>query len=186
MAAAYEIAPATIAGALAEFRSVKRRLEVRAEIGGITVIDDFAHHPTSIAEALKALRARYPGRRLWAVLEPRSNTLARNIFQGELVRSLCLADQVVVAAVHRAAKYTDAERLDVNALVAELRQAGVAAQHLPDANTIVGGIVPELRTGDVVAIMSNGGFGGIYEKLPAAMRAGLQFTVCSSQPDQNP
>jgi UDP-N-acetylmuramate: L-alanyl-gamma-D-glutamyl-meso-diaminopimelate ligase len=169
MAAAYGIAPATIALALADFRSVKRRLEVRAEVAGITIIDDFAHHPTAIAEALKALRARYPGRRLWAILEPRSNTLARNIFQDELVRSLRLADQVVVAAVHRAGKYTDAERLDVNAVVAALRQAGAAARHLPDADAIVGGIVPELRSGDVVAIMSNGGFGGIYEKLPAAL-----------------
>ena len=170
MAAAYGITAAQVADALRSFRSVKRRLEVRAEIAGITIIDDFAHHPTAIAETLKALRTRYGKRRLWAVLEPRSNTLARNFFQEELARSLALADQVVIASVFRAGKYADSERLDVEALVSALNTNGRSARHLPDADAIVASIAPELRSGDVVALLSNGGFGGIYEKLPAALR----------------
>jgi UDP-N-acetylmuramate: L-alanyl-gamma-D-glutamyl-meso-diaminopimelate ligase len=169
LASGYAIEPAVIAEALRSFRSVKRRLEVRAEVNGITVIDDFAHHPTAIAETLRALRSRYAGRRLWAVLEPRSNTLARNIFQQELVRSLALADQIVVAGVYRAARYSDAERLDVARLVSDLQAQGKSARPLPDADAIVAVIARELRAGDVVAILSNGGFGGIYEKLPARL-----------------
>jgi UDP-N-acetylmuramate: L-alanyl-gamma-D-glutamyl-meso-diaminopimelate ligase len=171
LAHAYGIAPETIAEALRGFLSVKRRLEVRAEIGGITVIDDFAHHPTAIRATLGALRARYAGRRLWAILEPRSNTLRRNVFQSELVESLALADQVVIASVFF--KTTDAlkpeERLDVERVVAELDARGVAAVQLADVEAIVSEVVPKLVAGDVVAILSNGGFGGIYEKLPAAL-----------------
>ncbi len=151
---------------------MKRRLEVRAEIGGITIIDDFAHHPTAIRATLGALRKRYAGRRLWAILEPRSNTLRRNVFQHELVESLALADQVVIASVFF--KTTDAlkpeERLDVDSVVGELSARGVAARQFPDVAAIISSIVPELTSGDVVAILSNGGFGGIYEKLPAALQ----------------
>ena len=171
LAHSYGISPATIAQALRGFLSVKRRLEVLAEIAGITIIDDFAHHPTAIAATLGALRKRYAGRRLWVILEPRSNTLRRNIFQHELVESLALADQVVIASVYF--KSTDAlnpgERLDVNGVVGELCARGVAAQQFADVASIVSGVVPKLVAGDVVAILSNGGFGGIYEKLPAAL-----------------
>ncbi len=121
---------------------------------------------------LGALRKRYAGRRLWAILEPRSNTLRRNVFQQELVESLALADQVVIASVFF--KTTDAlkpeERLDVERVVAELNARGVAAQQLPDVAAIVSSVVPQAAAGDVVAILSNGGFGGIYEKLPAALQ----------------
>ena len=172
LAHSYGIAPETISQALHRFLSVRRRLEVRAEIDGITIIDDFAHHPTAIAATLGALRKRYTGRRLWAILEPRSNTLRRNVFQHELVKSLALADQVVIAAVFF--KTTDAlkpeERLDVDCVVAELNARGVAAQQLPDVGAIVSEVVPKLASGDVVVILSNGGFGGIYEKLPAALQ----------------
>lgn len=172
LAHSYGILPATIAEALREFLSVKRRLEVRAEINGITIIDDFAHHPTAIRSTLRALRERYSGRRLWAILEPRSNTLRRNVFQHELTDSLALADQVVIAGVFF--KATDAlkpeERLDLDALVAALNTRGVAARQLPDADAIVSNVAPQLATGDVVAILSNGGFGAIYEKLPAALQ----------------
>jgi UDP-N-acetylmuramate: L-alanyl-gamma-D-glutamyl-meso-diaminopimelate ligase len=171
MAAHYGIRPEQIAEALSTFRSVKRRLEVKAEIGGITIIDDFAHHPTAICETLKALRTRYAGRRLWAVLEPRSNTLARNIFQNELAQSLSNADEVVIAGVYRAAKYSDSERLNVASLTAAISGNGTHARHLADADAIVTEIAPELRAGDVVAILSNGGFGGIYEKLPQRLTA---------------
>jgi len=162
----------TIAQALRGFLSVKRRLEVRAEIAGITIIDDFAHHPTAIRATLGALRARYAGRRLWAILEPRSNTLRRNIFQQELVESLALADEVVIAGVFF--KTTDAlkpeERLDVERVVADLNARGVAAMQLPDVAAIISTVIPKLAAGDVLAILSNGGFDGIYEKLPAALQ----------------
>src|SRR5581483_3113981 len=101
MAANYGISKEEISAALCSFKSVKRRLEVKAEVNGITIIDDFAHHPTAITETLKALRTRYPGRRLWAILEPRSNTMRRNVLQDELAKSLTGADEVVVAGVFK-------------------------------------------------------------------------------------
>ncbi len=172
LAASEGIAPQTIARALASFRSVKRRLEVRAVVNGITVIDDFAHHPTAIRETLRALRGQYPNSRLWAVLEPRSNTLRRNVFAQELADSLALADEIVVANVFQAANIPEAERLHPELVVAGLKQRGFSARLLPDADAIVAAIAPELRSGDVVALLSNGAFGGIYEKLPQRLRAG--------------
>ncbi|HVP65082.1 MAG TPA: UDP-N-acetylmuramate:L-alanyl-gamma-D-glutamyl-meso-diaminopimelate ligase [candidate division Zixibacteria bacterium] len=173
IAANYGIAPEVIANALATFKSVKRRLEVKAEVDGITIIDDFAHHPTAIAATLNALRSRYNGRRLVAVLEPRSNTLRRNIFQHELVRSLAKADEVVLASVFF--KTTDSlspeERLDVDAVIKDLIRRGVPARQLANADEIAAALGPELRSGDVVALLSNGGFGAIYEKLPQSIRA---------------
>ena len=158
-----------IVKALATFRSVKRRLEVRAEVGGVTIIDDFAHHPTAIRETLRALRQAYPGRRLWAVLEPRSNTLRRNVFEDDLVQSLLLADRVVIAAVFKSESIPVDERLEPEAVAAGLRVRGTPATVFADADAIVAGIAPELTSGDVVAILSNGGFGGIYTKLPTAL-----------------
>lgn len=170
MAAHYEIPLDTIARGLLTFRSVKRRLEVKDEIHGVTIIDDFAHHPTAIAGTLKALRTRYAGRRLWAILEPRSNTLRRKVFQAELAESLAQADQVVLASVFQSDTIPEAERLDTQVVIAKLREAGRSARLLASSDDIVTAITPELREGDVVAILSNGGFGGIYEKLPAALR----------------
>jgi UDP-N-acetylmuramate: L-alanyl-gamma-D-glutamyl-meso-diaminopimelate ligase len=143
---------------------------VKAQVNGITIIDDFAHHPTAIAGTLKALRARYSGSRLWAILEPRSNTLRRRVLQADLARSLAKADEVIVANVFRSEAIPESERLDLSALAAEIDQRGRRARLLADADTIVQTIAPELRSGDVVAILSNGGFGGIYEKLPALLR----------------
>jgi UDP-N-acetylmuramate: L-alanyl-gamma-D-glutamyl-meso-diaminopimelate ligase len=160
-----------IVAALKTFKSVKRRLEVKAQVNGITIIDDFAHHPTAIAGTLKALRARYAGARLWAILEPRSNTLRRRVLQGDLVRSLSFADEVVVAAVFRSEAVPENERLELPALAAEIEQNGGRVRLLADADAIVETVAPEMRSGDVVAILSNGGFGGIYEKLPARLRA---------------
>jgi UDP-N-acetylmuramate: L-alanyl-gamma-D-glutamyl-meso-diaminopimelate ligase len=171
MAAGYGIAPETIYSALLTFKSVKRRLEVKAEVNGITIIDDFAHHPTAIAGTLHALRTVYPGRRLWAVFEPRSNTLRRKVFEEELVASLGLADQVIVASVYRADAIPEAQRLSPAAIVAGLVCAGKPARELADADAIVEAIIPELRSGDVVAILSNGGFGGIYDKLPQRLNS---------------
>jgi UDP-N-acetylmuramate: L-alanyl-gamma-D-glutamyl-meso-diaminopimelate ligase len=169
MAANYGISVDVIASGLRSFRSVKRRLEVKAEIHGITIIDDFAHHPTAIAGTLQALRARYRGRRLWAVLEPRSNTLRRRVFEDELAESLAHADQVVLAGVFKSDAIPEAERLNAQKVIATLNDRGTPARLLASADAIVDTIAPELREGDVVAILSNGGFGGIYEKLPAKL-----------------
>jgi len=166
MAAGYGITAELSADALRSFQSVKRRLEVRAEVDGITIIDDFAHHPTAIVQTLKALRTRYSGRRLWAILEPRSNTLRRNVFQPELACALAVADEVVIAQIFKAEAIPEKERLDPNAVVGMLAKASKRARILANADEIVEQVAPELRSGDVVAILSNGGFGGIYEKLP--------------------
>ncbi|HET9695829.1 MAG TPA: UDP-N-acetylmuramate:L-alanyl-gamma-D-glutamyl-meso-diaminopimelate ligase, partial [Terriglobales bacterium] len=124
MAAGYGVAVEKIAEALRTFESVKRRLEVRAELNGITIIDDFAHHPTAIAQTLQALRTRYNGRRLWAILEPRSNTLRRNVFQNELVNALSLADQIVIAAIFKPEAVPENERLNPDAVVERLNRSG--------------------------------------------------------------
>ena len=121
---------------------------------------------SAIAEALRALRTRYPSARLWAIFEPRSNTVRRKILQKELVSSLSLADQVVIASVFKAEAIPEDERLTTSAVVAGIKRAGKPARELPDADAIVLEVTPELLPGDVVAILSNGGFGGIYEKLP--------------------
>src|SRR6266481_2835779 len=170
LAANYEISKEVIAKALETFRSVKRRLEVKAQVNGITIIDDFAHHPTAIEQTILALRARYPKSRLWVVLEPRSNTLRRNVLQDALARSLVLADQVVIAAIFKSAAIPEAERLDLQRVIDEIQKRGKQARIFADADAIVNAIAPELRERDVVAILSNGGFGGIYEKLPQRLR----------------
>jgi UDP-N-acetylmuramate: L-alanyl-gamma-D-glutamyl-meso-diaminopimelate ligase len=170
LAANYGIAKDAIAEALRTFRSVKRRLEVKAEINGITIIDDFAHHPTAIEQTIRALRSRYPQSRLWVVLEPRSNTMRRNVLQDALARSLALADEVVIAAIFKSEAIPAAERLDLDRVVGEIQKRGKMARILSDADAIVNAIASELRARDVVAILSNGGFGGIYEKLPQRLR----------------
>jgi UDP-N-acetylmuramate: L-alanyl-gamma-D-glutamyl-meso-diaminopimelate ligase len=159
----------SIAQALASFRSVKRRLEVRAEIAGITIVEDFAHHPTAIRETLRALRAIHPGRRLWAVLEPRSNTLRRKVLEQDLVASLRQADRVILAGVYQQQRIPEDERLHPEEVIAALNAQGTPAGLHADADAIVQAIVPQLAAGDVVAILSNGGFDGIYEKLPARL-----------------
>jgi UDP-N-acetylmuramate: L-alanyl-gamma-D-glutamyl-meso-diaminopimelate ligase len=171
MAAAYGISKQEIAAALKTFKSVKRRLEIKAQVNGITIIDDFAHHPTAIAGTLKALRARYAGARLWAILEPRSNTLRRRVLQAELARSLALADEVIVAGVFRSEAVPVNERLELPELARDIQRQGGRARLIADVDEIVQSIASEMRSGDVVAILSNGGFGGIYEKLPARLRA---------------
>ena len=171
LAAGQGVPVESIIEALKTFRSVKRRLEVRAEIDGITIIDDFAHHPTAIRETLRALRGSYAGRRLVAVLEPRSNTLRRNVFERELVESLAIADRVVLAEVYQSGNIPAEERLHPAAVVGALNIAGTSAQLLSDADAITTELAATLQPGDVVAILSNGGFGDIYNKLPAALRS---------------
>jgi UDP-N-acetylmuramate: L-alanyl-gamma-D-glutamyl-meso-diaminopimelate ligase len=170
LAAGQGVAKDAIIEALASFKSVKRRLEVRDQIDGITVIEDFAHHPTAIRETLRALRSVYPQARLWAVLEPRSNTLRRKVLADELVASLRLADRVVLAGVYQQERIPEAERLDPEEIVRALNAAGTPAELHPNADSIVAALAPQLASGDLVAILSNGGFDGIYLKLPARLR----------------
>jgi len=171
LAAGQGVPVEAIVAALATFKSVKRRLEVRAEVKGVTVIDDFAHHPTAIRETLRALKSAYAGRRLWAVLEPRSNTLRRNVFERELVESLSIADEVVLAGVFKSEAIPVLERLEPEHVIDALKAKGVPAVLCVDADAIVAEMSPRVKAGDVVAILSNGGFGGIYTKLPLAIEA---------------
>jgi UDP-N-acetylmuramate: L-alanyl-gamma-D-glutamyl-meso-diaminopimelate ligase len=170
LAAGEGVSAAAVQQALATFQSVKRRLEVKAQVNGVTIIDDFAHHPTAIRETLRALRSRYPQGRLWAVLEPRSNTLRRNVFQSALVDSLALADRVVLAEVYHASGIAESERLQPGIVVEELIARGVPAELHADADAITEWLAPQLQSGDIVAVLSNGGFGNIYEKLPSRLR----------------
>ncbi len=161
---------AAIDRAFSTFINTRRRLELKGEFGGIKVYDDFAHHPTAIRETLRALRLRHPSERLWAVFEPRSNTTRRNVFQRELVECFADADAVLLAEIDRLDELPADERLDTERLVADLRNGGADAKFLPDADRIVEYLTANLREGDVVAIMSNGGFGGIHPKLADALR----------------
>jgi UDP-N-acetylmuramate: L-alanyl-gamma-D-glutamyl-meso-diaminopimelate ligase len=173
LAAGQGVPVEAIKEALASFKSVKRRLEVRAVAAGVTVIDDFAHHPTAVRETLRALRGRYAGQKLWAVLEPRSNTLRRNVFKEALVESLALADRVAIAAVFKSESIPAGERLVPEHEAEALVKRGVPAAVYPDADAIVAAVAGEARAGDVVAILSNGGFEGIYDKLPRALEAAV-------------
>jgi UDP-N-acetylmuramate: L-alanyl-gamma-D-glutamyl-meso-diaminopimelate ligase len=160
------VAPEMIREAVAAFRSVKRRQEVRGVTGrDITIVDDFGHHPTAIREAIAGMRKRFDGARLWAVFEPRSNTTRRNVFQEALPEALGQADGVCLAAVARADKLAEEERLDTDLLMKTLRDQGLPAFYEPDADAIVARLEVEARDGDVIIVFSNGGFDGIHEKL---------------------
>jgi len=153
---------------LAEFKGVKRRLEIVGEVRGVTVYDDFAHHPTAVAETLRALRRAAPGRRIWAVFEPRSASSCRRVFQDDFAKAFAEADHVVLASVFRSS-LPPSERLSEDQLVADLKHTGVEARHLPDVDTIVSALAGGASPGDLVVIMSNGGFGGIHKKLLTAL-----------------
>jgi UDP-N-acetylmuramate: L-alanyl-gamma-D-glutamyl-meso-diaminopimelate ligase len=153
------------------FKGVKRRMEVRGIAGGVTVVDDFGHHPTAIRETLRALRLRYAHQRIWAVFEPRSNTTRRNIFQKELAESFREADAVLVAQIARLELLKPAERLDPQRLMLDLQAAGKTTAYLPTADAIVDHLKRAAAGGDVICVFSNGGFGGIHEKLLASLGA---------------
>jgi UDP-N-acetylmuramate: L-alanyl-gamma-D-glutamyl-meso-diaminopimelate ligase len=148
-----------------QFTGIKRRMEVKGIAGGVTVIDDFGHHPTAIRETLKALRLRYPHEKLWAVFEPRSNTTRRKVFQKELVEAFADADSVVVSQVARLELLAVENRLDPAQLMDDLQGAGKDAAYLPDVDSIVSHVTSTAQGGDVVCIFSNGGFGGIHGRL---------------------
>jgi UDP-N-acetylmuramate: L-alanyl-gamma-D-glutamyl-meso-diaminopimelate ligase len=154
-----------IQSAFDTFKGIKRRMEVRGIAGGITVLDDFGHHPTAIRETLRALRIRFPHQKLWAIFEPRSNTTRRNVFQTELADSFADADAVVVAQVARLELLPAEERLDPARLINDLTTAGKQAAYLPDVEAIITHVAKGAQGGEVICVFSNGGFGGIHAKL---------------------
>lgn len=171
--AAMAIAAARFAGlddeairsGLASFKGVSRRQSVRGVVRGITIIDDFGHHPTAIRETLRGLRQKFPGARLWALFEPRSNTSRRNLMQHELTDALREADGSIIAAVNHPEKVPPGQLLDVDAVAAELGKAGRQAFHEPGVDAIIARLQPLAQSGDVVVVFSNGGFDGIHQKL---------------------
>jgi UDP-N-acetylmuramate: L-alanyl-gamma-D-glutamyl-meso-diaminopimelate ligase len=165
------VAPEAIDAALRTFAGVRRRLEIVGIADGVTVYDDFAHHPTAVAETLAALRASRPDHRMWAVFEPRSASSCRRVFQDDFASAFTAADEVLVAPVFRS-KLPDAERLSVPELVGELRRRGTAARQAAGNEEIISIVCREHRPGDLVVIMSNGGFGGIHRTLLGRLEAG--------------
>jgi UDP-N-acetylmuramate: L-alanyl-gamma-D-glutamyl-meso-diaminopimelate ligase len=170
IAIAVEVGVATprIADGLRSFAGVKRRLEVVGTAGGVTVYDDFAHHPTAVAETLAGVRASHPGARIWAVFEPRSASSCRRVFQEDFARAFSPADEVLIAPVFRST-LPEPERLSLPTLVCDLRDRGQSARAADSIDDIVKTIVAEHRSGDLVVIMSNGAFGGIHHKLLRAL-----------------
>ncbi len=175
--AAMAAAAATFAGltedeirsGLEAFEGVARRQELRGEVNGIRVIDDFAHHPTAIKLAVQSLRQKYPDGRLWILFEPRSNTTRRAVFQNELAEALALADFAVVSAIPDLHKIPENDRLDPQKLSADIARLGGKASYLPDIDSIVAEVKQQAQPGDTLAVLSNGGFGGIHGKLLAAL-----------------
>ena len=154
-----------IAKALLTFRSVKRRMDVQTEIGGVLVVDDFAHHPTAVKATIEAARGRWPARRLWAILEPRSNSMRRKVFQDALPRALALADRVILGGVFRPQQLGGENRLDPETVADSLRALGKDARVLPSSDAIAEHLGAEVKPGDLLLIMSNGSFDGLCEKL---------------------
>lgn len=168
---AWGISRDTIAASLRSFQSVRRRAEVRGIVRGVTVIDDFAHHPTAVRGTLEALRQKYRGHRLIAVFEPRSWSSRLAVFQKDYARAFSAADYVVIAGVFDSTRATEkGEVLNTDELIRDINGAGTPAFHIDGVAAIVQHLAPELKDGDVVAIMSNGGFGGIHELLLDALK----------------
>jgi UDP-N-acetylmuramate: L-alanyl-gamma-D-glutamyl-meso-diaminopimelate ligase len=170
------IAAEKIGEALATFRSVKRRMDVKGEIGGVLVVDDFAHHPTAVKATIEAARGRWPGRRLWAVLEPRSNSMRRKVFQDALPQALALGDRVILGGVFRAQQLGGENRLDPETVAESVRALGRDAKVLPGSDAIAEHLGAEARAGDLILIMSNGSFDGLCEKLLKRLGAAAQLT----------
>jgi len=159
------VSPAEIREALGEFRGVRRRLESRGEPRGVLVVDDFAHHPTAIRETIAAARSRWPGRRIWAAFEPRSNTMRRNLLENELADALATADAAIIGPVNRPHLLGAEERLNPARVAARIEHAGRQAWAFDSAARIAEFIGAEARSGDLVLVLSNGSFDGLCEKL---------------------
>jgi UDP-N-acetylmuramate: L-alanyl-gamma-D-glutamyl-meso-diaminopimelate ligase len=162
----------TLAASLKRFRGVRRRLQLRGTVRGVSVYDDFAHHPTAIGETLAGVRSAYPGRRLWAIFEPRSATSCRRVFQSDFAGALSTADLVILPAVFRSS-LPEAERLSTEQLVKDLAAMGKNARYIPRTEDIVSTVARESAPGDLVVIMSNGGFDDIHQKLLTALERGV-------------
>jgi UDP-N-acetylmuramate: L-alanyl-gamma-D-glutamyl-meso-diaminopimelate ligase len=160
----------TIAEGLKAFKGVRRRLQLRGVARDVFVYDDFAHHPTAIAETLAGVRSAFPDRRIWALFEPRSATSCRRIFQHDFAGAFAAADETVIAAVFRSS-LPPSERLSAEELVHALRQSGRRARHIESVEDIVTTVAREARPGDLVIVMSNGGFDNIHQRLLAALTA---------------
>jgi UDP-N-acetylmuramate: L-alanyl-gamma-D-glutamyl-meso-diaminopimelate ligase len=171
VALAYRLPIEVIQNALARFAGVARRQELRGEVNGITVIDDFAHHPTAIRETLFALRHRYPGHKIWAIFEPRSNTTRRAIFQTAFPEALKFADGVILARVARVDQLPMDDRLDPERVVQTIQAWGLPAFYEPEVEDILHRIKPLAKPGDVIVVFSNGGFEGIHQRLPTELAA---------------
>ena len=161
-----------VAEALAEFKSVKRRMQVRGDVRGVTVIDDFAHHPTAVRETLAAARAKYPDRRLFALFEPRSYTAQIRAFQEQFETALSEADSIIIAGLFHPERYTADSAISPVEMIARLRRLGREAEFIPSVDEIVAHLAPRLKKNDVVVVMSNGSFGGIHDKLMRALAEG--------------
>lgn len=156
--------------ALESFRGVKRRMEMRGEVNGIAVYDDFAHHPTAIHSTLEGARLAFPESRIWGVFEPRSWSSRRNIFQTEFANAFRFADRAVIAAVHEPEKVSPEIRLDPVKLVHDIDQKGTPARYIPDREEFIRFIAAEAKPGDKMILMSNGSFDGAHEKLLDALK----------------
>ncbi|MEY2544926.1 MAG: UDP-N-acetylmuramate: L-alanyl-gamma-D-glutamyl-meso-diaminopimelate ligase [Verrucomicrobiota bacterium] len=167
----YRVSDAKIDNALKTFQGIARRQELRGEARGVKVIDDFGHHPTAIGQTIEALRHRYPGHRVWAIFEPRSNTTRRAVFQKALPEALAQADGVFISQIARLDQLPEKDRLNPKEVVDLIVKSGRPAFYEKDANTIVDLIVPKLKPNDIVAVFSNGGFDNIHEKLLAKLKA---------------
>lgn len=173
VAAAHEadVPPETSFEALNTFRGISRRLERLGTFRGVTIYDDFAHHPTAIRASLAALRELYPRGRIWAVFEPRSNTMCRRVFQDDLPAAFSAADRVLIASVHpsRGAKIPEEDRLDPEAVALEITRQGKRAWHIPEVPAMTSLLQESVTAGDIICIMSNGAFGGIQQRLREAL-----------------
>jgi UDP-N-acetylmuramate: L-alanyl-gamma-D-glutamyl-meso-diaminopimelate ligase len=156
---------------LASFRSVRRRLDVKGEHHGILVVDDFAHHPTAVRATIEAARGRWPNRRLWAILEPRSNSMRRKVFQDSLPQALALADRVALGGVFRAQQLGDENRLDPETVGASVRALGKEADVVSGGEAMAEFLAANARPNDLLLIMSNGSFDGLCERLLAKLSA---------------
>ena len=160
----------TMAAGLRQFKGVRRRLQHRGAASGVDVYDDFAHHPTAIAETLAGVRSAFPDRRIWAIFEPRSATSCRRVFQADFAKALARANRVVLPAVYRSS-LPEEERLSAEGLVADLKAGGTDARYIPDIPEIVRTVAKDARAGDLVIVMSNGGFDDIHQKILSALEA---------------
>lgn len=154
-----------IEGALATFQSVRRRMEVKGEAAGVLVVEDFAHHPTAIRVTLEATRTRWPGRKIWAAIEPRSNTMRRKIFQDVLPDALAVADAVVIGPVSRGLLLGEEDRLSPEGIAESLRKRGRPAKAFDSSVEIADYLTENAKQGDLVMVMSNGSFDGLCAKL---------------------